>query len=143
MPVSKFGITDANSSTRVVSGGVTLSQATNTFLRRDGGNTATADISLDSHKLINVGDPTNNKDVANKEYVDSNSAVNKVSKTGDTMTGDFAFTTSGVGTTRNFGCQTVTNGQTFNLWLGTTNVRLAYTDLFKLLHLAIDSGGGF
>jgi len=30
----------------------------NNFIRRDGGNTATNDIDLDSHKLRNVANPT-------------------------------------------------------------------------------------
>ena len=71
MPVDKFGRTDGSGSSatnRIVSSGLTLSQATNTFLRRDGGNDATADISLNSHKLTDVADPINNKHVANKEY---------------------------------------------------------------------------
>jgi hypothetical protein len=133
MVVDKFGRTDnaSSSSNYVVSGGITPSQATNTFLRRDGGNTATADINLDSHRLVNVADPTNNKDAANKEYVDAL----KVSKTGDIMTGDLTFTTSGPNTIRNVGCQSVTDGQNFNLWLGSHNVRLAYTDFLKYLQL--------
>jgi hypothetical protein len=132
MPVDKFGRSDAN---RVISGGITLSQANNSFLRRDGTNTASADINLDSHKLINVAAPTNIKDAVNKEYADA-----KVSKTGDTMTGDLTFTTTGANTVRNVGCQSVGSGQNFNLWLGTPNVRLAYTDLLKYLQLLIDGG---
>ena len=66
-----------------------MSQANDTFLRRDGANTAESDIDLDSHKLINVADPTSDKDAANKEYVDANagpeSGLNKVSKTGDDL----------------------------------------------------------
>lgn len=38
MPVDKFGRTDTTNTTRVISGGITLSQANNAFLRRDGGN---------------------------------------------------------------------------------------------------------
>ena len=143
MPVDKFGRTDGGGSyatNRIVSSGLTLSQATNTFLRRDGGNDATADISLNSHKLTNVADPINNKDVANKEYVDANTGINRVLRTGDTMTGDLALTSSGTNTERNLGCKTITDGQTFNLWLGTSNVRLAYTDIIKLLHLVVDNG---
>jgi hypothetical protein len=78
MTVDKFGRTDSTnsaSSNYVVSGGITPSQANNTYLRRDGGNTATADINLDSHKLVGVADPTNNKDVTNKEYVDDKDAL--------------------------------------------------------------------
>lgn len=71
MPVDKFGRTNVGTLQRVVSGGVTSSQVNNTFLRRDGENTATANISMDSHKLINVLDPTNDQDTATKHYVDS------------------------------------------------------------------------
>jgi hypothetical protein len=56
------------------------------------------------------------------------------------MTGDLTFTTTGANTVRNVGCQSVTSGQNFNLWLGSPNVRLAYTDLLKYLQLVIDGG---
>ena len=45
MPVDVFGRTDANNSTRVISGGVTLSQVNNTFLRKEG-DTMTGDLYL-------------------------------------------------------------------------------------------------
>ncbi|KAH3735851.1 hypothetical protein DPMN_042409 [Dreissena polymorpha] len=83
MSVNIFGKTNAGSSQRVISGGVTLSQAINTFLRRDGKNAADANINMDSHNLINVLDPMNAQDAATKNYVDTRA----VSKTGDTMTG--------------------------------------------------------
>ena len=70
MPVDKFGRTNVGTSQRVVSGGVTLTRVNNTFLRRVGGNAATGDINLDSHKLINVLNPTNDQDTATKHYVD-------------------------------------------------------------------------
>jgi len=83
MPVDIFGRTDfANDSTRVISQGINMKQVNDTFLRRDGGNAASSDIDLDSHKLINVADPAKDKDAANKEYVDSNAGTNKVSKSG-------------------------------------------------------------
>ena len=66
MPIDIFGRTDGS---RVVSDGVTLSQVNNLFLRRDCGNTATSDINLDNHKLINVTDPTNDQDVVTKKYL--------------------------------------------------------------------------
>jgi hypothetical protein len=84
MPVDKFGRSTSASS----EGGFSLSEANASFLRRDGTNTATADIDLSLHKLINVADPINTKDAVNKDYADA-----KVSKTGDTMTGDLTFTT--------------------------------------------------
>ena len=40
----------------------------NTTLRRDGSNSMTADLNLDDHKLINVKEPTNDKDGVNKKY---------------------------------------------------------------------------
>ena len=40
----------------------------NNLLRRDGTNSMTADLNLDDHKLINVKEPTNDKDGVNKKY---------------------------------------------------------------------------
>jgi len=60
MSVDVFGRTDfASDSTRAISRGINMKQANDTFLRRDGGNATASDIDLDSHKLINVADPTN------------------------------------------------------------------------------------
>ncbi|KAH3799780.1 hypothetical protein DPMN_153396 [Dreissena polymorpha] len=84
MFVDIFGKTNVGLSQRVISGGVTLSQAINTFLRRDGKNAADENINMDSHNLINVLDPANAQDAATKHYV----AIRAVSKSGDTMTGD-------------------------------------------------------
>ncbi|KAH3697557.1 hypothetical protein DPMN_085060 [Dreissena polymorpha] len=83
MSVNIFGKTNVGSSQRVISGGVTLSQAINTFLRRDGKNAADANINMSSNKIINVLDPSDDQDAATKNYVDTHA----VSKTGDTMTG--------------------------------------------------------
>ena len=63
---------------------MTLSQVNNAFLKHDGGNTATDNIDLNSHKIVKIVDPTDPQDVATKNYVDSS----KVAKTGDTMTGN-------------------------------------------------------
>ena len=65
MTVDIFGRTPTASSQRVVSGGVTLTQVTNAFLRRDGGNTVTSNMNLDSHKIINVLNPTSDQDAGN------------------------------------------------------------------------------
>ena len=59
-----FGRTPIAGSQRLVSGGVTLTQATNAFVRRYGGNTSTSDINLDSHDLTNVLDPAIAQDAA-------------------------------------------------------------------------------
>ena len=75
MPVDKFGRTDSYSIQAIVTGGgggITIPQANDFFLRRDGENSATKDINLNSHKLINVLDPVQAQDAATKNYVDAN-----------------------------------------------------------------------
>jgi hypothetical protein len=122
MPVDKFGRTDGGGSgvnnipapiQRVVSGGVTLSQVADTFLQRDGGNVATGNIDLDSHKIVNVGNPTDDQDAATKNYVDSN----KVSKTGDTITGDLSLSI-GTDLLRTMGCKDLGVNTRFKMYLG-------------------------
>ena len=73
-----YGRTYTNDSKNVVStvGGITITQVNNSFLRRDGANTATDDLNLDSHKIINLSTPTNSNDAATKAYVDSKSSSN-------------------------------------------------------------------
>ncbi|KAH3738229.1 hypothetical protein DPMN_044859 [Dreissena polymorpha] len=83
MSINIFGKTNAESSQRVISRGVTLSLAVNTFLRRDGKNAAAENINMDNHTLINVSDPAHAQDAATQNYVHR-----AVSKSGDTMTGD-------------------------------------------------------
>ena len=114
---------------QVIFRGLTMTQANDTFIRRDGGNTAGSDIDLDSHKLINVANPTSRKDAANKEYVDSNagsdSGLNKVSKTGDSMTGDLYLKIS-TDRARFLGCQDLTPSTGFSLVLGNIQNQLQF-----------------
>ena len=134
MPVDKFGHTDVGPSQRVISGGVTLTQAINTFLRRDGTSCASGDINLDSHKLVNVLDPINLQDAATKSYVDKNSnvldtnsnSINKVLKRGDTMTGELRLSV-GTGTDRLLGCTDLAVGQRFTLALGNTRNQIQFS----------------
>src|SRR6218665_1498936 len=51
MPVDKFGRTDSDSTQRIVSGGVTLSQANSTFLRRDGSSTIDGDLNMNGKSI--------------------------------------------------------------------------------------------
>src|SRR6218665_1481747 len=51
MPVDKFGRTDSDSTQRIVSGGVTLSQANSTFLRRDGSSTMDGDLNMNGNAI--------------------------------------------------------------------------------------------
>ena len=85
MPVDKFGrMSDAEA---VYTEGVSLRYINNNFLRRDGTNTATGSINMTGNTLTNVSNPVIDQDVATKNYVDTNSSSDKVSKSGDTMTG--------------------------------------------------------
>ena len=80
MGVDKFGRSDKS---MVVTKGVSLRCISNNFLRRDGSNTATGSINMTRNTLTNVSNPVNAQDIATKNY-----AGGKVSKSGDTMTGN-------------------------------------------------------
>jgi len=73
----------------------------------------------------------NDKDAANKEYVDSNigenAGLNKVSKSGDTMTCDLLFTIYDYDkNSRLIGCTDMPNGKKFSIALGNRRNRLEY-----------------
>ena len=85
MPVDKFG---RSGNSTVVTEGFSLSYINNNFLRRNGTNTATGSINMTGNTLTNVSNPVNAQDIATKHYVDSSGSSDKVSKAGDTMTGE-------------------------------------------------------
>ena len=126
MPVDKFGHTDIGMTQRIVAGGVTVSQVDETFLRRDGANSATEDIDLDSHKLVNVLDPTGLQDAATKNYVDT-IGLKKLSKSGDTVNGNLLVASSAVpNVNRMLGCIDLLEGQRFSLLLGNDGNKISY-----------------
>ena len=65
MPVDKFG-RNGDRTTKVYTG-VNIGNLTNSFLRRDGGNTAIGAIDMNSNIIKNLSDPLSNQDVANQE----------------------------------------------------------------------------
>jgi hypothetical protein len=73
MPVDKFGRTDEkvvqNVPSVTISAGLTMSQINNTFLRRVGSNTMTADLNLNKHRVINLNKPTAADDAVTRQYV--------------------------------------------------------------------------
>ena len=67
MPLDKFG-RNGDRTTPVC----TKINLTNSFLRRDGGDTAIGAIDMNSHIIKNVADSLSNDDVTTKNYVDTN-----------------------------------------------------------------------
>ena len=65
MLVDKFG---RNGDT--VYTAINIANLTNSFLRRDGGNTAIGAVDMNSNIIKNVADPLSNQDVATKNYED-------------------------------------------------------------------------
>ena len=57
---------------------VIIANLTNTFLRRDGGNTAIGAIDMNSNIIKNVSDPLSNQDVGIKNYVDTHALLQLV-----------------------------------------------------------------
>ena len=101
---------------------INIANLTNSFLGRDGSNTAIGAIHMNSHIIKNVADPLSNQDVAIKNYVNTN-----------------AFTTAGgvvsveiklkVGSdlVRSLGCNDLSAGKKFTLLLGSDKNTLTYS----------------
>ena len=68
MRLDKFGRNGDRTVT--VNTGINIANLTNSFLRRDGGNTAIGTIEMNSHIIKNVAYPLSNQYVASKNYVD-------------------------------------------------------------------------
>jgi len=70
-------------------------------------------------------DPTSDKDAANKEYVDSTGTSSKVSKSGDTMTGDLLFSVNEENG-RILGCLNIPVGEIFDVTFGNLHNRIQF-----------------
>jgi len=81
MPVDKFGHTDSGNMQRVVAGGVTLTQANNTFVRRDGTNAFVGNLDLGGKTIEGLSTtytPSEDNLLTNKKYVDLRVASNAI-----------------------------------------------------------------
>ena len=111
MPVDKFG-RNGHRATPVYTG-INIANLTNSFPRRDGGNTAIGTIDMNSHIIKNEADPLSNQDVATKNYVDKN----VITTDGHVVYGDIKLSV-GSDLVRSLGCNDLTAGKKFTLLLG-------------------------
>ena len=142
MPVDKFGHTDSSSVQRVVAGGVTLTQINNTFMRLDGSNALTGNLKLGGNSIEGLSNPTEDSHLTNKKYVDDQDAT-KVSKTGDTVNGDFFISASSdPAVDRILGCNNIQKGQRFTLLLGNTGNKISFLNSTKNSPVVIHTANG-
>ena len=74
MPVDKFG-RNCDRATPVYTR-INIANLTNTFLGRDGGNTAIEAIDMNSNIIKNVADPLANQDVVTRNYIHTHAFSN-------------------------------------------------------------------
>ena len=120
MPVDKF---ERNGDrTITVYTGINIANLTNSFLRRDGGNTAIGAIDLNSNIIKNVLDPVSNQGVATKNYVDTNAFTTA----GGGVCGDIILSV-GSDLVTSLGCNDLSAGKKFTLLLRTDSNMLTYS----------------
>ena len=101
--------------------GINIANLTNSFLRRDGGNTAIEAIDLNSNIITNVSNPLSNQDVATKNYVDTNAFTTA----GGVVSGDIKLSV-GSELVRSLGCNDLSAGKKFTLLLWTDTNKPTY-----------------
>ena len=121
MPVDKFGWNWHRATTTVYIG-INTANLTNTYLGRDGGNTAIGAIDMNSNIIKNVSDPLSNQDVATKNYVDENAFTTA----GRVVCGDIKLSVDS-DLVRSLECNDLSAGKKFTLLLGTDTNMITYT----------------
>ena len=119
MPVDKFG-RNVDITTPVYIG-INIENLTNSFLRRDGGNTSIGAIDMNSHIITNMADPLSNQDVATTNYVDINDIT-----TGGVVYGNIKLSI-GSDLVRSLGCNDLTTSKKFTLLLGSNTNIVTYS----------------
>ena len=120
MPVDKFGRNGDRTTT--VYPGINIANLSNSFLRRDRGNTAIEAIDMNGNRVTNVADPVSNQDVASKNYIDKK---NDSTTAGGVMSGDIKLSV-GSDLVRILGCNDLSAGKKLTLLLGTDTDMLTY-----------------
>ena len=106
MPVDKFG-RNGDITTPVYTE-INIANLTNSFQRRDKGNTVIGAIDMNNNIIKNVSDPLSNQDVATKNYVDTNAFTTA----GGVVSGDITLNV-GFNLARSLGCNDLTAGKKF------------------------------
>ena len=86
MPVDKLERNGDRTTT--VYTGINIANVSNSFIRRDEGNTATGAIDMNTNIIKNVSNPLSDQDVASKNYVDTNAFTTA----GGVVSGEIKFT---------------------------------------------------
>ena len=120
MPVDKFG-RNRDRATPVYTG-IKIANLTNTFLRRDGGNTAIGAIDMNSNIIKNVADPLSNQDVVTKNYIHTHA----FSTAGGVVSGDVVLRI-GSELVWILGCDNLSACKKFILMLGSYSNMITYS----------------
>ena len=138
MPVDKFE-RNGNRATPVYTV-IYIANLTNTFLSRDGGNTAIGAIDMNSNIIKNVADPLSNQDVVTNNYIHTYA----FSTAGDVVSGDVVVSI-GSDLVRILECDNLSAGKTFILMLGSYSNILTYSipKPFVLTPIELKTDAGF
>ena len=93
--------------------GINIANLTNSFLRRDGGNTAIEAIEMNCHIIKNLADSLSDQDVAMKNCVDTHAFTTA----GGVVSGDIKLNVDS-DLVWSLGCNDLSTGKKFTLLLG-------------------------